>query len=291
MKINLKVVETKEFLKEQERAFKKLESDHLFMMHLMSLGLTIELILKNKAPLIAYYESYLSVKACEKAGECTNEHSYHHMSLSLHNDFINLKYELCPVYAINELRYSRFVFKDFPDNYKEDEKIRERETQRPYLLALREFNEDKVNTLYVHGPFGVGKFTLAMTALNRFLKRDENATVGVLDFRNFVSEYSTDYYNNKNIAQVALEKALAIDLLIIREFGNEESNKLTRDAFSFPLITERIKTGKKTIILSELSLTDLHSLYDVTKREVRVKQIINMINANAIEVFVTGVKI
>lgn len=291
MKIDLKIVETKEFLEEQEKAFNKLKSDALFMAHLKRLDLSEELILKNKAPLIAYYESYLSVETCKKAGECVNEHSYHHMSLSIQNEFINLKYELCPVYALNEIRHSRFVFRDFPDNYKEDEKIARREAQRAYLLALREFNEDKVNTLYVHGPFGVGKFTLAMTAVNRYLKRDENATVGVLDFRLFTSEYSTNYFDNKNIAQAALEKAIGVDLLIVREFGNEESNKLTRDAFSFPLVAERIKTGKKTIFLSELSLNDLHSLYDVTRRDVRVKQIINMFSANALEVNVTGVKI
>ncbi|HZJ89592.1 MAG TPA: hypothetical protein VFD05_02760 [Bacilli bacterium] len=291
MKIDLKIIETKEFVAEQEAAFQKFKSDALFMTHLKSLNLTPELIQKNKAPLIAYYDSFLSVKACEKAGECVNEHSYHHMSLTLHNEFINLKYELCPIYAISELRHSRFVYSDFPDNYCVPKRVTRREAQRAYLVALREFNEDKINTLYVHGPFGVGKFTLAMTAINRFLKRDKNATVGVLDFRNFTSEYSTDYFENKIMAQNALLKAIAVDFLIVREFGNEESNKLIRDAFSFPLVTERIKAGKKTIFLSELSLNDLHSLYDVSRRDVRVKQIINMIEANAAEVHVTGVKI
>lgn len=293
MKIELKKHETPEVKEAQDKAFSRLMSDQVFVAHLQALELTEQLILKNKAPLIAYYESYLSVQECKKAGSCINEEAYHNLSISLHNDYINLKHELCPVLALDELKQTRFIFNDIPSGYEKVslKTITERKTQRTYLKAILSLMKNEINTIYVYGAFGTGKLTLALGAVNQIVDRDENLSVGVIDFRSFVTEYSNNYYDNKNLAQNALDKVLAVDLLVVREFGNEESNKLTRDVFSFPLVLERIKSGKKTIFISELSLDDLSQLYDPSNRDVRVKQIIQTLKANAREVNVTGVNI
>lgn len=293
MKINFAKFTDEQFLKTQAALFATLQADKAFIKHLQTLNIDAALIEKNKEPLIVYYESYKSVAACKKAGKCINDDGYHAINLERNGEHIFINYELCPLLAAHELLYARFAYNDFPERYAHVtlDDIVSRDGQETYLMALAKLLDNKENTVYVYGPHGRGKLIIALATINRLLDRHPDKTAGVIDFRAFVQEHSVDYYENKIAAAQAMERLLHLDVLIVRNFGNEESNKLTRDVFSYPLVSERIKAGKKTIFISDVSISDLQGLYDPTRRDVRIKHLVDLLRENAQEAEVRGANI
>lgn len=263
------------------------------MTELRLLNVDDETIANSVGALSEYVETKSEVAKCLKAGKCLHKDYFHNYSLRFDKPYISLVPTACPAFQNSHKVRSRLKFNDFPGDYfnVNIEDLPSRRNFAPYLKSLVGMLKGEINAIYACGETGIGSLNYAVSFLKKTLEIHESATGGVFNLPSFIREYAGDYYNNKLEIDNYLSNLISVDYLIIDRFGNEETNKLIRDAIIYPLISERISLKKPTIILSELTLDEVKRLYDYTGQEVRANQIINTIRgAIKEEIYLTGTK-
>ncbi|MGI6734768.1 MAG: hypothetical protein ACOX3C_01080 [Bacilli bacterium] len=278
----------------RKEMYDRIMQNKAFVNLLKEQGATPETITNNVGALNDYLDAYLSVEDCKKAGHCLNNDKYHALHLEINAPFVSLERQMCPVYFKSQEVLMRFVVKDFPENYI-DLKIEDLPRRRGFAAYMRELMSllrgDNF-LVYASGLSGIGKLQTAVSFVMRMLEEDKDKRAGVVDFPAFIREYASDYYGNKAVIDSHIDQYVSLDILIINGFGNEENNKLIRESIVFPLISARIQQKKPTILLAEITIDELSNLYDFTNRDVRARQIINLIKANIVEeIYLQGTKL
>ncbi|MDY0214221.1 MAG: hypothetical protein RBS24_01630 [Bacilli bacterium] len=254
---------------------------------LKSLNISKDIIKENLGLLSDYLDSLEEVKACKEAGKCLKHGEYHAYKLQVDGSFLSLTPESCPVAFNAQKGMMRYQFRDFPDEYL-SLRIKDNPARHGFSGFLREliaFYKGESHLVYVDAPSNIGVLRYAVSFMNQILDEKNDVSGAVVDYQILIREHASDYYKQKEELDTLLSQLTNVDYLVIHNFGNEEINKLVRDAFTFPLITERIKQKKPTIILSELSLNDIRYLHDYTGKDVRINQIIQAIKRNIKEEF------
>ncbi|MFA5486321.1 MAG: hypothetical protein WCY90_03040 [Bacilli bacterium] len=254
---------------------------------LKSLNISAKIVEANLGLLADYADSLDEVKACREAGKCLHNGEYHAYKLIVDREYLTLVPETCPVYYESQKAFLRYRFRDFPQeliNYRIKDNPR-RPGFASFMRELMAFYKQKSNLIFATAPFDTGSLRYAVSVFNQIVEEMPEVTAAVIDFPYFIREHASDFYRQKEELDILLDQLINIDYLLIHNFGNEEINKLVRDAFTFPLIRERIRLKKPTIILSELSLEDIRYLHDYTGKDVRTRQIIDAIRSNIKEEF------
>lgn len=251
-------------------------------------------VLNSLGALSDYVHALAEVDACRRAGHCLGENQFHHYSLKHNGSFITLQPAVCPVFFEKQTLMAKFLYKDFPlDLLKlNTEDLQRRRTFAPYVRELLAMYRGSVKTIFAYGDHGIGKLETAIPFLKKIIQEQKDVTVGVFHYPTFIRQYAGDYYTNKALIDQYLNDLTAVDYLVINDFGNEETNKLVREAITFPLVTGRIHQKKVTIFLSEMPLSSISRLYDVSGKDVRSQQIITAIShAITEEIYLSGTKI
>ena len=282
--IERKPEELKKIRREIKAALKKHEELQLI---LKSLNIDEPMVDANLGLLADYADSLDEVKACREAGKCLHNGGYHAYKLIVDRQYLSLVPETCPVYYESQKAFLRYRFRDFPQEFM-NYRIKDN-PRRPgfagFMRELAAFYKQKSNLIFASAPFDAGALRYAVSVFNQIVDEMPEVTAAVIDFPYFIREHAGDFYRQKEELDTLLNQLIEIDYLLIHNFGNEEINKLVRDAFTFPLIKERIRLKKPTIILSELSLNDIRYLHDYTGKDVRTRQIIEAIRNNIKEEF------
>lgn len=281
----------KQILKQYES---EIFNDEIFLNQLMSLGISEEIIKRNIAALYRYRTQYYTVEQCRQKGSCVHEQPYHNLSLQLYGQDVELVPSLCPMRQKKAIHASRFLYRDCPPNYLDIKfsDVTPRAAQKDYLRVLLSLMNGSSDNIYVSGPNGSGKKYLALASLNKILEKDSSFNVAVVNLPRFIRENSADYFARKQEIDSNIRDLISVSYLVLDDFGSEETNKLIRDVIIYPLLSERRRLGKPTIMLSQISLDELSQLYDVTRKEVRAKQIIATITSSIkTEVFINGIKL
>ncbi len=150
-------------------------------------------------------------------------------------------------------------FKDISYDYYSE---KEQDTVREAVKCAKEFckNFDKVNyNLFFYGLTGLGKtFISAIIAKNVLKKgksvRYERAT-------KMFSDYGDYKYNDYSLKK-KIDELYECDLLVIDDLGSEHTTKADVP-FLVDLINERLITNKKTIINTNLEISDFTKNYSV----------------------------
>ncbi|MFA5660119.1 MAG: hypothetical protein WC968_01815 [Bacilli bacterium] len=254
-----------------------------------------ELTISNSLGVLSdYVHTLKEVEACRQAGRCLHDNQYHNYTLQYHHPFISLVPTVCPVFFEKQTLMAKFAYKDFPLEMLEmnAENLPTRRSFAPFVRELIAMYRGSVKTIFAYGDHGIGKLETALPFLKKIVQEQKDVTVGVFHYPTFIRQYAGDYYANKATIDQYIDSLTAVDYLIINDFGNEETNKLVREAITFPLITGRIHQKKATIFLSEMSLSSISRLYDFSGKDVRSQQIISTItHAITEEIFLTGTKI
>lgn len=272
----------------------KIENHEALQRILRALEVDAETVSENIGLLTDYLISLDEVEACKKAGKCLQNGAYHAYSISFDNNHLSIAPESCPVFFKAQKSQMRYIYRDFPDEYLalRVKDIPARAGFAGYLRELVSFYQGESALIFASAPSGIGALRYALSFFNQILEEKDEVTGGVVDYQAFIRENASDYYKQKEELDQHLAQLQKLDYLLIHNFGNEEINKLVRDAFTFPLLNERIKQKKPTIILSELTLNDIRYLHDYTGKDVRIRQIIEAIRKNIKEEFIlTGTKL
>lgn len=282
--IEKKPEELTKFRRQLKAALKKHEELQLI---LKSLNIDEKMVDANLGLLADYADSLDEVKACREAGKCLHNGGYHAYKLIVDRQYLSLVPEICPIYYESLKGFLRYRFRDFPVEYI-NYRIKDNPRRSGFAGFMRElvaFYKRKSNLIYASAPSNAGELRFAVSVFNQILDEIPDVAAAVIDFPYFIREHAGDFYRQKDELDKLLNELIEIDYLLIHKFGNEEMNKLVRDAFTFPLIRERIRLEKPTIILSELTLNDVFHVHDPTGQDVRTQQIIDAIRSKIKEEF------
>ena len=244
-----------------------------------------EIVKRNVGRLHDYMYSLRDQKDCIKVGKCQHIGSTHNFKLSVDGDYLIFEPMTCPIYLKEQKVSMSYVYKDFPKE-QIDLRIKDIKKDLDYtalMSGLIKYYLNKTGLLYIKDKNQKQSLEYVLSFVNQALEEADDSNGAVIDFRNRIRKYASNYFELKEDLNNEFINLMQVDHLIIYNFGNEEQNKLIREAFTLPLLDERISSNKKTIIISELSLNELHSLLDYSRKDIRIKQLINKLTSNVEE--------
>lgn len=131
------------------------------------------------------------------------------------------------------------------------------------LQYARYFGREMENLFMTGGP-GLGK-TFLSTCIARVVSESGFSVVydtAVNVFARFEEERFSRAYTDMDALRADLDRYMNCDLLILDDLGTEMTTSFTISAL-YDLVNTRLRTGKKTIINSNLSIEDIRRRYSV----------------------------
>ena len=136
------------------------------------LGLTNKQVRENIGRLADFKEDYNCCKNCPGYDKCSKEIPHISMYVVKDGNYITTKWEPC-VKAIEEAKIdSKYVFKDFPNEWKKStlKKLDLSDNRRPVIKEFVNVIKGKSSRwIYVNGNHKVGKSYLLVTFANEFI--------------------------------------------------------------------------------------------------------------------------
>lgn len=241
------------------------------------------ILMENKLSfLIDFSDSLEKCSKCKDPDNCLLINPYSPTNLVLENNRVVRQMGTCPFYERKLQLSTQFVYSDFPKEWLDDRFANVKKTKQrfQYLEALLNMQAGAKDWIYVYGQPRRGKTYLAVTLLNELVSKDNSLRVGVVNFPNFINENMGDYFKNKIEVDKKVEELSKLDYLVLTHFGNETVNSLVIENVLLPILTYRNQLKLPTIFISELSLSNIKTLYQGPKTVVRGTQVINRIQEN-----------
>lgn len=218
-----------------------------------------ELLLKEKSYPRNYLDDIYTCLDCKDTGKLYNGEKCHCMEEKVAHELYK---ESNISYYLEKENFNTFDLNVFSREINEKEGISPRENIEFILKATRKFiktfNEKNDFNLLFYGPTGQGK-TFMLNCIAKELI-DENIRV-VYQTAFSIGEIIEDYKFRRNEENDYKYRELYnASLLIIDDLGIENSTSIT-NAGIFNIINERLISGKKTIISTNLTPMELTKVY------------------------------
>lgn len=230
------------------------------------LGLRNEDIDPNLGKLLTYYEDLLPCRECPGLENCPK--AYPRTKVDLYSAYpgrVERTLSSCDLAAREEEISSHFLYRDYPDLFKEASNDRKKAKNIKNLVTFaRESNTDKP-IVYVYGPEGSGVTYRLAAHANQLAEKGH--TVAFIDAPRRLGELSDLFFRNKDAFNSAMSSLQDVDLLVIDNLGNEYVTEPIRDAVLLPLLTYRKDKGRKTFIGTSFTIDGLAERYGVKNRE------------------------
>ena len=213
-----------------------------------------EILKNNNIP-----EDYDEVKyTCEKCFDTGYEDTKKCSCFT--QKLINLRYDLSNMKEMLH-DFSEFSFDYYSNKKVENLGITERENIEIIYKKAVEFceNEDAKN-LFFYGGCGFGKTFLSSCIAKKMM--DQGKTVIYTSASGIFSDYEDYKFGKKENDDFEITRDLMrnSNLLILDDLGCEMTTAFTTSVL-YNLVNTRLNSGKKTIICSNLSLTDINKRY------------------------------
>lgn len=155
--------------------------------------------------------------------------------------------------------FENFSFAYYSKNKGEHDKLSPYENivrvyKRANIFCDNFDNEEK--SLIFYGATGLGKTFMSSCIAKRLM--DKGKTVLYLRAQQLFDIYESYRFRREETGNI--KDVYNCDLLIIDDLGTEQQNK-NNFAFLFDLINERLSSGKKIIINTNLNMNDLNNAY------------------------------
>lgn len=283
-------IDMKEYINQLVKA---LREDAEVYEKLKPLNLTIGEVKDNIAKLNDYKDDYNYCKKCPGIEKCAKKTPHISMYIVKDGNYISAKYEPCEKIVEQIKLDSRYLVKDFPNEWK-SASISTLDLSDNRRLAIKEFieilNDRSAKWLYIKGNHKVGKSFLLVTFANEYIAATKKQ-VAVIDARIRFKELADLSMSNPEEFKRNLVALSNVALLIIDDFGDEYKNEYIRDQIVMPLLLEREHSNRLTFFSSNYSLKEIQQLYAVGKTagDIKAKQLVNIIEEMCNVYDVTGI--
>lgn len=205
--------------------------------------------------------------ACPGLEKCTKANSGLCTDIIVKNGKIESKISPCPEYLKKMSLTGKFVIKDFPEEWLDDNpaNINQNNTRRAimskFITAIKNKTSDWI---YIKNVEGSGASYLA-AMLSIYAAKKDCYPICFINAKKTFEELASDYYKDKESFFYTFRKILNCKILVIDGFGEENKNNLVRDEIVLPLLCYRKDHNLMTYINSGFSINDLAISYMTSK--------------------------
>lgn len=269
-----------------EEAIDQLNQDPLVQKKIKSLSITNQELHIHLATMLRYQEDQKDVALCIEANQCVKKSNHYLMDIERDEGGHLLRViKPCPLIEKSLSAQQFLIHFDYDQAVMQPqlfEHLKERKAiSELFLYLLKVNNKSTSQNLYVYGPHNSGKtYALAVFAYKYAL--NEFGTIALIKTHTWLEKLSAMKNEDGYFFQKEFDKLAQLDVLILDELGAKDLDEVSRDSILIPLLTERLKLKKKTMISSVFAPLDLIDLFKKYPSWLpRVKELISLIEAQA----------
>jgi len=269
-----------------EATIAKLYQDPFVQRKIDQLKITDSEVHTHLATLLRFQEEQQDVQRCVAANACVKKSS--HYILDIDRDeggHVRRLIKPCPMtekqlsaqqYLIH-LDYDQAI--DHPEAFANLKQRRVLSELHVYLTKA--LSKTPGQNLYLFGPHNAGKtYALAVFAYKYAL--NELGTIALIKTHTWLEKLLSFKQYDGSLFQKELDALSQVDILILDELGAKDLDEVSRDQILIPLLSERLKLRKKTMISSVFSLKELVDIFKKYPSWLpRVKELISLIENQA----------
>ncbi|MGI6714270.1 MAG: ATP-binding protein [Bacilli bacterium] len=242
------------------------------------------IIARNLVTISDYLSAYKVCKECPGLEKCPN--LFQHLEMDLINDHGVLErvYRPCRLMVPFTRDKSKQQLFDFPTSWFKstltngEEQVDVNKNRLPFIQAALKLLQGDKGWIYLYGKPRMGKSYLAAALANELYRLDQD--VIFLDMNTRVKELADTQFTDKDDFNMMLERYIAVDFLILDDFGNEYKSDYIRDTIVLPLLNARVKDKKVTIFTSEFTIEQIGMMYATSKQGTpRAEQLASLLQA------------
>ncbi len=268
----------------KKELFSQIEKDRFIYQKMLDLGLSRKDIFANVAKISEYQEDYHYCENCPGLANCKKKNPHLELTLIYEDNELGREFTPCKRIRENIDKNKNYLYRDFDEDIL-NTKIDFYEERKKVLNAFSKVIASNNNTwFYLSGPINSGKSFLAAHLANIYVTKT-NREVAYLEANNRIKELSDLYFEDREKFDREFNSLANISLLIIDNFGSEYHSDFIRDTILYPLLYNRYKNNKVTILVSDFALNDLNLLYASKNRDgyLKSRQFVDLIKGKAQE--------
>lgn len=163
--------------------------------------------------------------------------------------------------SMRKSSFDQFQIEFYPD--KSDNEGNNPRTQMHFILDccygfMRHFGEEENKNLLFYGSTGLGKTFLTAAISNELIEK--GYTVMYYSARELFSMLTDNEFQQNQVLRDSCKWAYGVDLLVIDDLGSEHITTYTVASF-FDILNARLLSGKQMILNTNLSMSDLNTIY------------------------------
>jgi DNA replication protein DnaC len=268
-----------------QSTIKSLYADSIVKKRIDALTMNEKEVQDHLATMLSFQKDQHDIETCITNNRCIKNGA--HYIVDVERDAygrIQRVIKPCPIVE-KKLKVSQFlIYEDFPESLKDlqlfddiEKRVGRKDLVR-YLIKV--FNGQETNGLYLLGPHNTGKsFSLATFAYK--YASNELGSIGFIDIHEFIQKLVYTKQNDEQRFQRDLEKLIQLDILILDALGSKDLDDQGRDLVLIPLLNERLKLNKITMMTSIFPIRELEVVFRKYPSSVpRLKELTSLIQAS-----------
>ncbi len=228
-------------------------------------------IMSNLSLFEEWRNNFNKVEKINSYQDCVKYNTFERLILVKENKFIEREYEVLPYVLDNIVYNSRFIVKDFGDEFNTIS-IKEVDSKTEKNKVKQQLKSKKT-MLYFLGANRTGKTYLSIAIVNNFIKNSEGK-VAYLNttkrFQELIDLLFSKNIGDKNEFNNLLDEYSNCSLLVLDGLGNERKSEYVRDSILMPILKNRNSKRLVTIINSNYNLEELAILYSFNKSDGKI---------------------
>lgn len=270
--------------KKREELFQCYLQDKEFYDFLKTFNLSDETIHKNVGILQDFYNEFHICRDCHDLNNCKMDDKYMNRHIvASDEDTITFDFGYCNAYLSYKNKMDRILINDLNPEYikKQFDELDVNSIRVSFIKDLASLlikGTLENNLFFVYGEPNSGNTFISNVFFKTYLEKYDVNGIYADGFTR-ISELNDLLFSNKNSFQDLLSTYQKVDVLVINKVSSAYINEFIRDNIIYPIISERLKNNKITILTSELTLDDFTKLmYGKTiQSSIRAKQIKNLL--------------
>lgn len=251
--------------------------------YLKTLGMSDEVIKDNISKIYDFSVDMKNCKSCKGIKSCNKDPKYLVSSVTYKKGIVDRVIIPCRKYLEHTNFKTRLMVTDFPEDWLENSlKDVANMQSRPNLKIFKKYNDAANHAsdgwIFMKGNIAGGKSFFAASLCVDAAKNnlfDSIAFVNVPDRFKELSDLA--FTKNPKFAD-EIAKYQSADFLVLDDFGNEFKSDFVRDNILYPILANRVKNKKFTIITSNYDIDDCALMYQTTNAsKPKIEQIKQML--------------
>jgi len=259
----------------------KINDDAQFLAKLKALGLSSEAVRSNLGTLIDFQEDFDYCQQCPGLEKCAKATPHYEMGVTYDGKFLDRKYSPCHRVTERMMMDARYLVRDFPQAWEDDDlrKIDKTQTRNPLIIELSSILAGKSKRwVFTRGKVRSGR-TYILACFSNMFAKNVASPVAFCDSSTLVERLKGLSITDKKAFEKEFEALEKAPLLVLDDFGNEFKSDFAFSTLLFPLLNYRSKNDLITMFTSDFTISEIGDMYSQKVAPARGKQLVNLLTS------------